>query len=107
MIILTEEIEKKIPRIYTPDEVIAKRIENIDIIIRFFCPQNGWEWFVTEGEKDDTGEWIFLGYVKTNFKEWKSFSLRDLENFESKTGFQVIRDPYFLNKKIKDILWER
>ena len=104
MIILTEEIEKKIPHIYSTDIVIAKRIENIDIILRFFCPQNNWEWFVTEGEKDNEGNWIFLGFVKKNFKEWASFTLKDLENFESKTGFQVVRDPYFLNKKIKDIL---
>lgn len=101
MIILTEEIKKKILPLGYHGEIYE---EEVNITLRFFCPQNSWEWFVTEGKEDDAGEWVFWGYVKKDFNEWELFTLKELNDFESKTGYQVIRDPYFLNKKIKDIL---
>ena len=100
MITITTEIEEKIPawdsNPNTPDE-------EVDIIIRFYCPQAGWEWFVTGGEKikDD---WHFFGYIKKEIKDWGFFWLSDLHDLQSKTGFIIERDPYFTNKKIKDIL---
>ena len=40
MKLLTKEIEKKLPKLYSQEKV-----ENPVIIVKFFCPWNQWTWF--------------------------------------------------------------
>ena len=33
------------------------------VVAKFFCSWNGWVWYVTEGKKGTSGDWIFFGKV--------------------------------------------
>lgn len=46
--------------------------------LKFFTPDSGWTWYVTEGEEED-GDFRFFGFVVGFEKEWGYFVLSELE----------------------------
>lgn len=85
MKIITKEIEKKLPKLYSQD---GKNPAEVRVIIKFFDPSGSWTWYVTEGDK--TGQRIvqgafagqddytFFGYVKGFEGELGYFTLGQL-----------------------------
>ena len=90
MKLLTKEIEKKLPRLYSQEKV-----ENPVIIVKFFCPWNQWKWLSYEGEKQENGDWLFFGMVHGDEHEIGYFSLSDLESVTGPFGLKIERDLYF------------
>ena len=97
MKLLTKEIEKKLPKLYSQEKV-----ENPKIIVKFFCPWNQWTWFAYEGEKQENGDWLFFGMVHGDDHEIGYFLLSDLEGATGPFGLRIERDKYFDNHRLNE-----
>ena len=88
MMLMTKEIEKKLPPIGTHSDTIA---QDVPIIAKFFTPWTNWTWFVTEGTKEGD-DWRFFGMVHGLENELCYFMLSDLEDVTSPMGLKIERD---------------
>ena len=89
MKLMTKEIEKKLPKLYSQGNV-----SNPKIIVKFFHPLSDWTWYVWEGERQENGDWLFFGLVDGHEKELGTFLLSQLEEIKVK-GLGVERDKWF------------
>ena len=99
MKLLTKELMKKLPALYSQEGVEDKKIP-----VKFFDSMGSWTWYVTEGcprventageqrealsladIKDDEkiSDWLFFGLVDGFEKEWGYFVLSELESVRS------------------------
>ena len=69
MELLTDEIRKQIPRIYTQDEA-----PDAIAYVKFFKKNSNWIWYATEFD----GENIFFGLVKGSEEKLGYFRLQEL-----------------------------
>ncbi|MBA7560379.1 DUF2958 domain-containing protein [Candidatus Atribacteria bacterium 1244-E10-H5-B2] len=90
MKLLTKEIEKKLPKLYSQEHE-----ENPKIIVKFFTPWNQWKWFAYEGEKQKNGDWLLFGMVHGDDHEIGYFLLSELEGANGPFGSKIERDKYF------------
>jgi len=90
MKLITKEIEKKLPRLYSQEKVA-----NPKIIVKFFTPWSSWSWFAYEGDRQEDGNWLFFGMVHGIEKEIGYFSLKELEGLKSPMGLKIERDKFF------------
>lgn len=77
MKLMTKEIEKKLAK-YPLDSQDGKG-GNAEVVTEYFTPYSDATWFVTEGEKQPDGDWIFFGLVKIQEWEYGYFMLSQLE----------------------------
>ena len=87
MKMLTKEIEKKLPPLYSQEHV-----EDPLCRVKYFTPWSSWTWF---GIEYDPIERIFFGYVEGQEKELGYFSLSNLECVKGPAGLKIERDLYF------------
>jgi len=98
MKLLTEEIRKQLPKLYSQDEV-----EDPIVVCKYFTPDSSWTWLIIEGSEQENGDWMFfckassclcpegeLGYVM----------LSELEQVRGALGLGVERDMYFKSKPL-------
>ena len=97
MKLLTKEIEKKLPKLYSQEHE-----ENPVIIVKFFCPWNQWTWFAYEGEKQENGDWLFFGMVHGDEHEIGYFLLSELKSVSGPFGLKIERDKYFDNHRLNE-----
>ncbi len=90
MKLMTKEIEKKLPKLYSQEKV-----KDPVIIVKFFTPWSNWTWFAYEGEKQKDGNWLFFGMVHGLEKEIGYFNLNELESVTGPMGLKVERDKFF------------
>jgi hypothetical protein len=91
MNLLTQAILKRLPP-------LGSQLGAADpkLWVKFFTPDGGWTWFAAEGSKDEqTGEFIFWGYVVGLESEWGTFRLSDLKEVRGALGLPVERDLWF------------
>jgi len=89
MKLLTKEIEKKLPALYSQEKVA-----NPKIIVKFFHPLSSWTWYAYEGDRQEYGDWLFFGLVDGFEKELGYFTLGQLEEINIR-GLGVERDKWF------------
>lgn len=89
MKLLTKEIEKKLPRLYSQEYE-----KNPKIIVKFFHPLSNWTWYAYEGERQEDGDWLFFGLVDGDEKELGYFTLKQLEEVKVR-GLGIERDKFF------------
>ena len=89
MKLLTKEIEKKLPALYSQEKV-----KNPKIVVKFFHPLSDWTWYAYEGERQENGDMLFFGMVHGYEKEIGYFSLKELEEVKVK-GLGIERDKFF------------
>jgi hypothetical protein len=99
MKLLTKAIEKKIPALYSTEEIPT---EEKTIVCKFFALNSGWTWYVTEGERQEDGDYLFFGLVKGLEKEWGYFSLSELESLRWHGIPAIERDMYFSPVKVNE-----
>ena len=104
MKLLTEELRKKLPPLYSQDGKGGKAIA----YLRFFTPDSGFTWWITEGSpiKDGNGNEVdfhFFGLVEAQDKELGYVSLSELENVHGPMGLPIERDLHFKPTKLKEI----
>jgi len=104
MKLLTKEIRKKLPPLYSQDGKGGKTIA----YVKFFTPDNNWTWWATEGSpiKDEKGKEVdfhFFGLVDGHFKELGYFVLSELESARGPMGLPIERDLYWRPKTLEEI----
>lgn len=95
MKLMTKEIENKLKKypLYSQD---GKGMDAI-VTAKFFNPYGAGTWYVTEGEKQLDGDWLFFGYADVLEGELGYFSLSELESIRPFRGMQSLgieRDKY-------------
>lgn len=101
MKLLTEELKKKIPPLYSTEEVPFK---DKVFICKFFTPWSNWTWYCVEGEPAEGGDFLFYGFVEGLEKEWGYFTLKELESVTGPGGLKIERDLHFENVPARKIL---
>jgi hypothetical protein len=59
MQLMTKEIEKSLPALYSTEKVPTR---DKKCVVKYFTPWSNWTWYVVEGSKED-GDWLFFGLV--------------------------------------------
>ena len=90
MKLMTKEIEKQLPELYSTDGMKEHKV-----IVKFFTPDANWTWYVFEGEKMANGDYEFFGLVDGIYPELGSFWLSDLQAVRGGLGLPVERDLHF------------
>ena len=100
MKLLTKEIKKTLPPLYSQDEV-----EDPICNLKFFLPDSSFTWYIVEGGKQDDGGWLFFSKVVSHLcpdGELGYVLLSQLEQVKGSMGLSVERDLYFTPKKISE-----
>lgn len=97
MLLLTKEIENRLPRLYETEEV---DLDDKVLQVKFFTPLSNWTWYVVEYDPESK---TFFGLVDGLEKEWGYFSLEELESVQERFGLKIERDLYFKPTKYKDL----
>jgi hypothetical protein len=92
MKLLTKEIERTIPALYSTEDTPA---EEKRAVVKFFTPDSNWTWYVSEGSKDHNGNWTFFGLVEGFEREWGYFTLAELAAAKGPLGLPIERDLHF------------
>ena len=117
MKLLTKELKRKIPPLYSQEEV-----EDPVVVVKFFHPRSNWTWYAYEAsaqwlvgedvvnralsDPDESGEYQdikFFGLVKGHETELGYFSLKELSEVRDGWGLGVERDLYFEPKRLSEI----
>ena len=98
MQLLTKQIEKVIPSLYSQDDV-ADPICNL----KLFTPDSSFSWFILEGGQQEDGDWLFFCKVVSHLcpeGELGYVLLSQLEEVRGSLGLQVERDLYWQAKPL-------
>ena len=104
MKLLTEEIRRKLPPLYSQDGKGGKAL----VYLKFFTPDSGFSWWITEGSPitDESGaevDFQFFGLVEGQFKELGYVNLSELESVNGPMGLPIERDLYWQPKTLQEI----
>ena len=104
MKLLTKEIRKKLPPLYSQDGKGSKAIAHV----KYFTPDANWTWHSIEGEPvlDESGKEVdfrFFGLVDGHCKELGYFVLSELESARGPMGLPIERDMYWQPKTLEEI----
>lgn len=100
MMLLTQDIKKKLPVFYHYDN---NKIETKEIIaqVKYFTTWNDWRWYGVEFDPETK---LFYGWVDGDFPEWGYFSLDELSQVRGgPLNLSIERDLFFTPKSMKDI----
>ena len=100
MKLMTQEILKKIPPLYSTDG--QGSLDDRICYVKFFNPVGSWTWYAIEYDPESR---IFFGWVDGDFPEWGNFSMDEFESVAGKLplGLSIERDMYFTPKPMKEI----
>ena len=76
--IFTKEIEKRLEKypLYSQDG----KGEDATVVFKVFNPYGSGTWLITEGEKQENGDWLLFGYCHIHEWEWGEIMLSELLN---------------------------
>jgi len=94
MRLMTEELRKKIPPLYSQDKV-----KDPIVHAKYFTPDSSWTWYVVEFDGEDT----FFGYVDGIYPELGYFSLSELEGVMGPLSLKIERDLYWKPKPLSEV----
>ena len=95
MKLMTKELEAKIPRLYSQEDV-----DDPIVYAKYFHPLSNWTWYATEYSPQ--GEGMFFGWVNGSYPELGYFSLAEFQELEI-GGLGMERDLYWEPKKLSEI----
>ena len=64
------------------------------VIVKYFNPYGLGTWLITEGERQDDGDWMLYGYCKITDAEWGYVMLSELQGVRPLLGLGLERDMY-------------
>jgi hypothetical protein len=99
---MTKELEKKFEKypLYSQEG----KYEEADIVVKYFNPYGMGTWLITEGEKQEDGDWLFFGYCHLYEWEWGYVTLSELESIKSRFGLGIEREMYVTGEKVGDYI---
>lgn len=95
MQLLTKEIRKQLPPLYSQDEE-----KDPMVICKFFYPDFNWTWYAIEFDGKDR----FYGLVDGIERELGYFSLTELTSSRGKLGLPIERDRFFTPCRLSEIM---
>ena len=99
MDLLPEELRKVLPHLYSQESSAAPVVH-----VKFFTPDAGWTWLITEGSEQSDGDWLLFGYVIGFEEEWGYFLLSEIVSVRGPLGLPVERDLWFQPGPIDEVL---
>lgn len=92
MQLLTKSIEKALTKhpLYSQE-----KNENPKVLAKFFNPCGRGTWYITEGSKQDDGDWLLFGLCCIETPELGYVLLSDLQNTRLPFGLTIERDRHF------------
>lgn len=103
MKLITKEIEKAL---LSHPLYSQEGNDNPQVVVKFFNPCGAGSWYITEGEKQDNGDWLLFGLCYIQEAELGYVMLSDLESIRLPFGLTIERDMYWsgtLNDAYKDL----
>ena len=95
MQLVTQEVRRKLPPLYSQEELGGKAVAHV----KFFTPDSSWTFWATEFDGKDT----FFGLVDGHEKELGYFSLSELHKVRGSLGLPIERDLYWQPKTLEEI----
>jgi hypothetical protein len=91
MILLTKEIKKALPPLYSTEDT---PLDEKKIIVRFFNPMGNQSWEIAEGSEQEDGDWLLFGLCDLGFgmAEWGYVMLSELQSVRAGLGLRIERD---------------
>ena len=86
--LITKEIESRVPPLYAQDGKGGDAV----IFAKFFCPKNGWRWYMTEYDPETKEA---FGWVEGCANELGYFSIREFEDLNRQMWVGVERDLHW------------
>ena len=107
MKLLTQELRKKLPPLYS-----QQKEADPQVICKFFHPLSSMTWYAIEGSPVDADgyydtdkekvDYLFFGWVYSDFPELGYFSLNEMEHTEV-GGLGIERDLHFKPMKLSEV----
>ncbi len=97
MKLLTEELRKQLPLLYSQEHV-----QDPLVVCKFFTPDSSWTWYALEFDGQD----IFFGWVVGFEQELGYFSLHELEEVRGPLGLSIERDLHFTPMRLSQVKTE-
>ena len=103
MRLMTKELEKKFEKypLYSQDGLM----EEAEIVVKYFNPSGAGTWLITEGEKQEDGDWLLYGYCHIFEWDWGYVSLSELESVRGPFGLGIERDLDVTGGKVGDYIY--
>lgn len=109
MNLLTEEVRKALPPLYSQDGKGYDAIAHV----KFFDPSGSWTWYATEGQSvDENGnacdrelevDYLCFGLVDGHKRELGYFSLGEMQGVKGRLGLGIERDLYWKPKPLSEV----
>jgi Protein of unknown function (DUF2958) len=96
MQLLTEELRKQLPPLYSQEHV-----KDPVVICKFFHPLSSMTWYATEGSPEGD-DFIFFGWVHSDFPELGYFSLNEMQEVKI-MELGIERDLHFISKNLSEV----
>lgn len=102
MLLMTKELEKQFVEypLYSQED---KGMDS-EVVVKYFNPCGIGTWLITEGEKQEDGDWLFYGYCNLFEWEWGYVTLSELESVQLPFGLKIERELYVTGGKVKDYI---
>lgn len=100
--LLTKELEKTLNK-YPIGSQDGKGL-NAKVIVKYFNPCGAGTWLITEGEKQENGDWLLFGYCHIFEWEWGYVLLSELESVRLPFGLSIERELYDTDGTVKDYI---
>ena len=103
MMLMTKELEKAFEKypLYSQEEKDMKS----EVVVKYFNPCGIGTWLITEGEKQEDGDWLFYGYCHLFEWEWGYVTLSELESIQLPFGLGIGRELYVTGGLVKDYIY--
>ena len=102
MKLMTKELEEILSKY--PFDSQDEKGKSAKVIVKYFNPCGAGTWLITEGEKQENGDWLLFGYCHIYEWEWGYVSLRELQEIRLPYGLTIERDLYINNDAtVKDL----
>lgn len=88
--LMTKEIEEKLATrpLYSTDGQDGRA----EVVVKYFNPCGSGTWLITEGEKQEDGDWMLYGLCHIHEWEWGYVLLSQLAEIWLPNGLRIERD---------------
>ena len=100
--LMTKELEKKLSK-YPIGSQDGKGMD-AKVIVKYFNPCGAGTWLITEGEKQENGDWLLFGYCHIFEWEWGYVMLSELESVQLPFGLSIERELYVTGGVVSDYI---
>lgn len=102
MMLMTKELEQELMK-YPIGSQDGKGMD-AKVIVKYFNPCGIGTWLITEGEKQENGDWLLFGYCHLFEWEWGYVTLSELESVTLPFGLSIERELYVTGGDVKDYI---